>query len=210
MMAREARDRFPTATDLVVALERSQLADQLPSFVDIELAMQDPEARARLISSNQPTSPDLRLSTQNGVAKHANVNEEPAGPRDNAISAAGESWDLRFRDPQGQSFTRRATTNQVLHGLREGYWPAGVEAARGGESGGASRRRFRPIEAYPEFRQFAPVADAVEPAVRQPQADLPERLLGVRQWKIMLSAAFGIGILAAASVAALYRLFLLQ
>jgi eukaryotic-like serine/threonine-protein kinase len=190
MLAREPRDRFPTATDLVVALERSQLADQLPSFVDIELAMQDPEARARLVSNNQPTSPDLRLPPP-----------QPTGDSTvtaAADSSAGETWHLRFQDPQGQPFTRRATTNQILHGLREGYWPNGVEAARG------SHKRFRPIEAYPEFRHLAPAS--VKPVA--PVAPLPERILGMRQWKIMLSAAFGIGILAAASVAAFWRLLM--
>jgi serine/threonine-protein kinase len=188
MLAREPRDRFPTATDLVVALERSQLADQLPSFVDIELAMQDPEARARLVSNSQPTSPDLRLPAA-----------QPTKESDSdVLDESTSDWHIRFNNPQGKSFTRRATTNQILHGLREGYWQNGVEAARG------SHKRFRPIEAYPEFRHLA----RRETESVQPIAPLPERILGMRQWKIMLSAAFGIGILAAASVAAFWRLIM--
>jgi serine/threonine-protein kinase len=188
MLAREPRDRFATATDLVVALERSQLADQLPSFVDIELAMQDPEARARLVSTNQPTSPDLQLPPTLATGDQA--------PPADADSTPGDAWQLRIRDPHGQPFTRRATTNQILHGLREGYWPSGVEAARG------ANKRFRPIEAYPEFRHLAATKTPVL------TAPLSERILGMRQWKIMLSAAFGIGILAAASVAAFWRLIM--
>jgi serine/threonine protein kinase len=191
MMAREPRDRFPTATDLVVALERSQLADQLPSFVDLELALQDPEARARLDSSNQPTSPDLRLNPT-----PADVSNDTPLPAD---AASGNLWQVRFQDSNGQSFLRRATVNQILHGLREGYWPEGVEAARG------QNGRFRPIEAYPEFRQI--VSSKPRPATLE--APLPERILGMRQWKVMLSAAFGIGILLAATLAAFWR-FILQ
>lgn len=191
MLAREPRDRFATATDLVVALERSQLADQLPSFIDIDLAMQDPEARARIDSSNQPTSPDLRLVSAPPSADR-NDTPMPTSP------SPGDLWQVRFQDANGQSFSRRATTNQILHGLREGYWPEGVEAARG------TQGRFRPVEAYPEFRQVEPLKP--RPAIA---AALPERVLGMRQWKIMLSAAFGVGILLAASVAAFWR-YLLQ
>jgi eukaryotic-like serine/threonine-protein kinase len=187
MLAREPRDRFPTATDLVVALERSQLADQLPSFVDLDLAMQDPEARARLVSTSQPTSPDLRL---------APVAAPAAGNNDETENSVADMWQLRFRDPNVQMFVRRATTNQILHGLREGYWPGGVEAARG------AHPKFRPLEAYPEFQRTG------QPTLSPPAAPLTERLLGTSQWKILLSAAFGIGILAAASVAAVWRLIM--
>jgi serine/threonine-protein kinase len=189
MLAREPRDRFATAAELVVALERSQLADQLPSFVDIDLAMRDPEARARITSSNQPTSPDLRLAEPEGATGDSGVIRQ---------GGAGREWLIRFVDARGQAVTRRATTNQILHGLREGYWPEGIEAAR------AAGGRFRAISDYPEFRRLAPPPSGIDP-----DAPLPERLLGLRQWKVLLSAAFGIGILAAASVAAIYR-FLLQ
>jgi serine/threonine-protein kinase len=188
MLAREPRDRFPTATDLVVALERSQLADQLPSFVDLELAMQDPEARARLVSNSQPTSPDLRL---------APAQPQAAKPADNIETAPRDMWQLRFRDPNNQAFVRRATTNQILHGLREGYWPGGVEASRG------PHQKFRPLQAYPEFSRTK-----ISPAVSPTSPPLTERILGTSQWQILLSAAFGIGILAAASVAAVWRLLL--
>jgi eukaryotic-like serine/threonine-protein kinase len=186
MLAREPQDRFATASDLVVALERSQLADKLPSFVDLELALQDPEARARLTSNGQATSPDLRPT----AAEPATAPEK---------SSPTDVWHLRFRDPRGQWIARRATTNQVLHGLREGYWPAGVEAARG------SHRRFRPIEVYREFRG---VTVPAVPAKPTPAPAAESRLTGLRHWKMVLSTGFGLGLLAAASVAALCRLFM--
>ena len=121
MLARDPRRRFQTASELVVVLEQSQLADRLPSFVDIDLARQDPEARARLESNGQPTRPDLGL-------KHT----PPTDDAPDRKAAPADVWHLRFKDPRGQWFTRRVTTNQVLHGMREGIWPVGVEAARGG------------------------------------------------------------------------------
>jgi serine/threonine protein kinase len=183
MLARDPRRRFQTASDLVVVLEQSRLADRLPSFVDIDVARQDPEARARLESNGQPTRPDLGLA-----------NPQPA---ENAAPAPAEMWHLRFRDTRGQWFNRRVTTNQVLHGLREGLWPAGVEAARG------THRHYRPLEVYPEFRDGSDVAGtAILPAISGEDSveKAPGWFYGVRHWQVVLSTGFGVGLLAAAAL----------
>jgi eukaryotic-like serine/threonine-protein kinase len=194
MLARDPRHRFQTASELVVVLEHSRLADRLPSFVDMEVALQDPEARARLVSNGQPTRPDLGRPP-------APVSPDPdATPLPRALAPA-EVWHLRFRDARGQWFSRRATTNQILHGQREGYWPAGVEAARG------SNRRYRPLEVYPEFRSpdVPPRAHSAAPKANpKPPAD-DSVLPSVRQWQVLLSTGFGVGLLAAA---ALFRLLM--
>lgn len=183
MLARDPRRRFQTASELVVVFEQSRLADRLPSFVDIDVARQDPEARARLESNGQATRPDLGLATPAEGDSDPAI-RAPAGP--------AEVWHLRFKDPRGQWFTRRVTTNQVLHGLREGIWPAGVEAARG------SHRKFRPLEAYPEFHAIAPPAPT---ARTDPKPSRPARgLRALRQWQVLLSTGFGLGLLAAAAL----------
>jgi serine/threonine-protein kinase len=178
MLARDPRRRFPSAAELVVVLERSRLADKLPSFVDVQTALQDPEARARLVSTGQPTSPDLgALPAPAGGAK--------------AVVAPAEVWHLRFRDARGQWYTRRATTNQILYGLREGYWPTGLEAARG------THRHYRPLEVYPEFR----AAGAGRPTETRPPSPPPEESrLSSRHWQVLLSTGFGVGLLAAAAL----------
>src|SRR5207248_6346606 len=171
MLARDPRRRFQSASELVAVLEQSRLADSLPSFVDVELAMRDPEARSRLTSGSQKTSPDLRLPEPRA--------DEPTDLQPRAIEPS-EVWHLRFRDPNGQWYTRRATTNQLLHGLREGFWPVGTEVARGGT------RQFRPIATYAEFRKYVtgPQSAEVSPLERDPGLSLR------RQWQVLLSTGF--------------------
>jgi serine/threonine-protein kinase len=59
MMARKPRDRFQTASELIVHLERSNLAASLPSFVELSQALADPLMRARLTAPSESTQPDL-------------------------------------------------------------------------------------------------------------------------------------------------------
>ena len=184
MLARHPRKRFQSAAELVVVLERSRLADMLPSFVDVDVALQDPEARARLVSNGQPTRPDL----------HA----PPADASPAAAPAPAEVWHLRFHDARGQWYARRATTNQILHGLREGYWPVGLEAARG------TNRRYRPLALYPEFHEAG--ARLPAPAPSRPAPPPASRLAGFRHWQVLLSTGFGVGLLAAAALCRLLML----
>jgi serine/threonine-protein kinase len=188
MLARDPRQRFQSAAELVVVLERSGLADDLLSFVDEDLAWNDPEARARLASSGQPTRPDLTVDNRARV-----VYDDASVPL-----AAAEVWHLRFRDARGQWYTRRATTNQILHGIREKYWPAGLEVARG------ANRRFRPLEVYAEFRTDS---EAPEPVSGDtPLARPKARLSNAQRWQVLLSTGFGIGLLAAAALCRLLML----
>ncbi|HTK75579.1 MAG TPA: serine/threonine-protein kinase [Gemmataceae bacterium] len=189
MLARDPRRRFQSASELVAVLEQSRLADSLPSFVDVELAMRDPEARSRLSSGSQKTSPDLRLSEPH-ADKELNAHSPAIAP--------SEVWHLRFRDPNGQWYTRRATTNQILHGLREGFWPVGTEVARGGS------RQFNSFGVYQEFRKYlaGPTPAEIPPLEREAGLSLQ------RQWQVLLSTGFGVGLLAAASLATVLRLLL--
>ncbi len=198
MLARSPGRRFQTASELVVVLEKARLADRIPSFVDIDVARQDPEVRARLESNGQPTRPDL------GLPPKSAGDDSDADISNVAAAAPGDIWRLRFPDPQGQWFTRRATTNQVLHGLRECIWPAGVEAARG------SHRTFRPLAAYPEFRAAAPGSEpltscaalgaAHDVSGSDPRAAHEVSRSSTRHWQVLLSTGFGVGLLAAAAV----------
>jgi serine/threonine-protein kinase len=132
MMARHARDRYQLASDLIIELERSQLAAPVPSFVAMEQALRDPLMRARLTTPNQPTMPDLRLET-NGAK------EGPGRP---------DVWYLRYQDQEGRWCKARGTTQQILDRVRTGQIPAGAEVSH------EPQGEFRPLATFPEFRSF--------------------------------------------------------
>ncbi|HXG08477.1 MAG TPA: serine/threonine-protein kinase [Gemmataceae bacterium] len=134
MLARDPRDRYQTASELIVDLERTGLAAQVPSFADADLARQDPWVQACLASANQATRPDL---------------EAPQRKR-----AAEDVWRLRYRDRQGRWCRIRVTTPQLLQRLREGRLPAEAEICRSGQD------TFRPVSAYPEFYEVIAVRES--------------------------------------------------
>jgi serine/threonine-protein kinase len=134
MMARHARDRYQMASDLIIDLERSQLAPPVLSFVDLELALQDPHLLARLTAPNLPTVPDLRL--------HGNGAKDGPSPPD--------LWYLRYRDAQGRWCKTRAATAQVIARLRDGEIPVETEVCR------EPQGDYQPLSAFPEFRSALP------------------------------------------------------
>jgi serine/threonine-protein kinase len=64
MMARLPRDRYQTSSELIVALERSKLAARVPTFVDPEAALHDPQIQARLAKPPEPTRLDISVHAQ--------------------------------------------------------------------------------------------------------------------------------------------------
>jgi serine/threonine-protein kinase len=138
MLARDPQDRYQTASELIVDLERSGLSAPVPSFVDAELALQDPVVRERLSLAAQPTS--LDLSAQAAPPASANGQEDV--------------WYLRYRDRKGQWCKAKATTPQVVQRLRDGKLAGEVEACH------ASQGDFRPLAEYPEFRAAAALGRA--------------------------------------------------
>ena len=147
MLARDPRDRYQTAIDLIVALERTELAAAVPSFVNPELASQDPQVRASLTSSVQPTRLDLNAPSS----------------RQHLTAGDPEVWYLRYRNTEGQWRKARLTTQQVRKRLNEGRMPPSVEASR------QRQGEFRPLRSLPEFRAFAAAAQ------RGPATAVPAR-----------------------------------
>jgi serine/threonine-protein kinase len=132
MLARLPRDRYQTASELLVDLERSGLATVVLSFVNPDLALQDPWARACMASSAQPTRPDL----------------ETPSARLNIAAKQASPWLLRFRGRDGRWYRIRTTTKQIADRLRDGRLPEDAQVSPG------SPRKFRPIREFAEFRDI--------------------------------------------------------
>jgi eukaryotic-like serine/threonine-protein kinase len=149
MLARQPRRRYQTASELIIALERSQLATPMLSFTDPALAMQDPQVRARLTIDNQPTMLDMRRA-----------NPEPV----RAVTPA-QRWLLRYRDKAGTLRRYRASTEQITRHLRAGRLPRNMEARP------AERNSpYRPLPAYPEFEAVVAARPKVSKKVSEQSA----------------------------------------
>jgi serine/threonine-protein kinase len=195
MMARDPRDRYQTASELLVDLDRCGLAALVPSFADPDLARQDPWVRACIASSTQPTRPDL---------------EAPAGRRDIRDKAA-ERWHLRFRGRDGHWYRVRTTTKHIADRIRDGRLPEDAQVCR------LHEQEFRPIRDYPEFRDIecrrvrrrkrkpAPIADAA-PSTNGRAADGQPETVEQRRWLPLVGAVAAAALLAAVAVAAYFVL----
>ncbi len=132
MMARKPRDRYQTASELIVDLERSRLAARVPSFVDAELALKDPWVRACLATSGQPTHPDL-----------SQPERTPAPERE--IGQEETTWIARYLNREGEWKRIRLTTEQIVRRLRDGRLPHDAEVCANPREG------FRPLVEQPVF-----------------------------------------------------------
>src|SRR5262249_39068138 len=129
MLACLPGDRYQTASQLIVDLDRSGLASGLPSFADLDQAAHDPYVRERRAASVQPTRPDLEAPSRPAVLPDAHP---PAGAEAGQATEAnghGEVWYLRRRDRKGQWRKAKLPAREIARYLREGRMPAGVEAS---------------------------------------------------------------------------------
>ena len=146
MLARQPRDRYQTASELIVDLERSRLAATLPTFADPELAMKDPWVQACLASSAEPTRLD------------------PERPPDPAPEEQDDVWLVRFRNRAGRVCKTRATTDQIVARLRDGRVARRIVVRR------PEQARFHPPAHFAEFKELC----KARPKVRRPAAVKPE------------------------------------
>jgi serine/threonine-protein kinase len=157
MLARLPRDRYQTASELIVDLERSRLAAAVPSYADTELALKDPWVRACLASSGQPTQPDL---SQAGI-------QTPTPDADKA--EAPRTWTVRYLGRDSRWRRVRLTADQVLKRLSEGKLPPESEAC------GTPREGFRPLKDIPAFASaFSSPRPARPPRKKGGSAETPE------------------------------------
>jgi serine/threonine-protein kinase len=141
MLAKEPADRYQTASELIVDLERSRLANPVLSFADPDLARKDPWVQACMSAAAQPTLPDLETAAQQQA--QANVPQAP-------VPGPTEVWYLRRRDREGQWRRVRTTKQHIVQQLRAGELSLRVEARPEGHAG------FRSLASYADFRDLRP------------------------------------------------------
>jgi len=114
MMARDPGDRYQTASEVIIDLERSQLGSSVPSFVSADKAMADPHVRQRLTSPAQATQADLSKPPERPLSE--------------------DLWYVRFRDGEGRLAKTRLSRREVVARWRQGGWSAdaGVSGSPGG------------------------------------------------------------------------------
>ena len=182
LLARLPGDRYQTASELIVDLERSRLAATPPSFADPELASKDPWVQACLASAADPT----RLDPE----------RPPPEPEPEDV------WLLRFRNRAGRVCRTHATTDQIIARMRDGRLPERVAARR------PSQAAFRPLASFAEFRPYsrARTAGAKSPRPKKPvppiSAVLAPPAPGVARRRLLLLAAAAVAGLAAVGAAA--------
>jgi serine/threonine protein kinase len=180
MLATLPKQRYQTASDLIVDLERSHLAATVPSFVDPDVALQDPLVRERLTTQPEPTRLDLGSQ---------NADQLAAAPDP-------EVWYLRYRNGEGRWRKARLSTDQVRQRLADGRLSLAVEAAHD------AKGEFHRLETYAEFRRLVPTAARAsksafakteQPSPVNGAVERPRSASAVRRhvlWLLPLSMAF--------------------
>jgi serine/threonine-protein kinase len=145
MLARDPRDRYQTASELVVALERLNLAAEVPSFATAD-----------------GSTPELALRKR--LSAQVPATEYDASRGDACETTAPATWCLRYRTAGGEWCTARASTDQIVERLQAKLLPADAEV--GTEGGGG----FVPIAQHPAFgaQQLAGAVTIADPARRRP------------------------------------------
>ncbi len=177
MLARQPRDRYQTASELIIDLERARLAAPLPSFADPERARNDPWVQACL-STGEPTRADP--NPPSGTQKRPPRKGPP-----------GTEWIVRYANRAGRSITTRLDTDEIIERLHEGTLPADAEAHLPAEE------TFRPLASFPELWPHLP----------EPGETRPERPAGEvsRGHKSLLLGLLGGAVLLAGALLALGR-----
>lgn len=184
MLAREPRHRYQTVSELIVDLERSQLAAAVPSFADPERAKQDPVIRQRRSSSMEVTAMQIQST------------DTPIETR---------FWYVRYHDAVGQWRKAKLTVSQIINMCRQGKFPKSIEVSP------YANGDFRPLKAYAEFQEMNErEARARLAKSKSAQASMsdgePEAASASRKLWIWIAALAAVAILGAAGVALYFYL----
>jgi eukaryotic-like serine/threonine-protein kinase len=158
MLARQPWDRYQTASELIVDMERSRLSATVPSYADPDLALQDPWVRACLASSAQPTQPDL--------SQPAPAAETPTPP-DSDPPQSETLWLLRYLARDGRWKRGRLTAEHLRQRIKDGRVPEGAEICSDAREG------FQSLATHAEFRELFAASAAARAARARPHPPPP-------------------------------------
>ena len=191
MMARMPRDRYQTASELIVDLERSRLAAAVPSFADPELALKDPWVQACLASSADPTRLDPERPTPSPLPLSPASGERGRG--EGEPSEEEDVWVVRFRNRAGRVCKTRATTDQIAARLRDGRLPPAIVVPP------PSQEQFRSLAHFSEFKDLCRERRKIKRSRPSMPAVAPSPALAVpfpRRRLVLLAAAVAAALVA--------------
>jgi serine/threonine-protein kinase len=182
-LARHPEDRYQTVSEVIVDLERSQLSATLPSFVNVDSALQDPVAVKRLTAPIEMTLPDMRI-------KQALEEKQR------------EIWFLRYKDQRGNLCKLKGAFAEIVARVKKGTLSIAAEAAQ------SAVGPFKPLSQWPEFQPALAGVNGKKPAKRrsEPVAEpaRPER----SPWRNYAIGGIGVGVVALVVAAYLLSRFM--
>ncbi len=179
MLARQPRDRYQTASELIIDLERAHLAAEVPSFADPDKARRDPWVQA-MASPTEPTKLDPEVPPHPG---------------------ADSMWVLRYRNRAGKLCRVRAQTREVIRRLRAGQLPAVVEARR------LHEKKYQPLLTFEAFRDVHPAPRPRHRARVDARTRRSSRGVAPRSHWPALGVGASIAVFLAAALLAYFALF---
>ena len=168
MLARDPDNRYQTVSEVIVDLERTQLAAAIPSFVNVDFALQDPVVVQRLTAPIEATQPDMQLQQALAIQE---VKDRPL-------------WYLKYLDPRGNPCKSKATTAEIVARLKKGTIPLHTEASR------SAQGKFKPLETWPDFQ----TAIAALPIAKKVEKHQEEPAVTSHTWWWVVAGAAGVSL----------------
>ncbi len=176
MLRRDPDDRYQTISEVIVDLDRSQLAAPIPGFVTLASALQDPVMLQRITAPIEATQPDLRL-------KQALEAKQATQP----------TWLVRYRDQRGNLCKLKATAADIITRLEAGTIPLDAGAAHAGKAGG----KFKTLARWPQFQKTIETLRRTKSSVKRKtkstaQSTAPVAVNRRRTWLLLAAGVLGI------------------